>query len=71
MPTPRHAVIRERITTGLSQEQMAQRIGIARTALIRAEDGGPIKLFTARKVAEHYGRTIPDLFPDLLEGWEQ
>lgn len=67
MPHPRQELIRCRIATGLSQEDSARAIGVSRNSLIRAEDGQRVKLFTARKVAEHYRRTIPELFPDLLE----
>jgi DNA-binding XRE family transcriptional regulator len=67
MPYPRQELIRCRIAVGLSQEDMARAIGISRNSLIRAEDGQRVKLFTARKMAVHYRKSIPDLFPDLME----
>lgn len=66
-PLPRQELIRCRIATGLSQEDMARAIGISLNSLKRAEDGSRVKLFTARKMAEHYRKTIPRLFPDLME----
>lgn len=67
MPLPRQELIRCRIATGLSQEDMARAIGISRNSLIRAEDGQRVKLFTARKIAAHWERPILELFPELLD----
>lgn len=66
-PKPRQELIRLRYALGLNQREMAQRIGIARNALVNAEDGDPVRLFTARKIAEYWERPIPELFPDLFE----
>ena len=67
LPLPRQELIRLRTATGLSQQDMARVIGISRNALVHAENGERVKLFTARKMSAHYKRTIPELFPDLLE----
>jgi DNA-binding XRE family transcriptional regulator len=67
VPSPRRELIRCRIATGLNQREAAKAADVSRNALVNAEDGGSVKLFTARKLAEHYGRPIPELFPDLLE----
>jgi DNA-binding XRE family transcriptional regulator len=67
MSSPRQELIRQRLAAGFSQRDMAREIGISRNALVNAEDGDPVRIFTARKMAEFYGRSIPELFPDLLE----
>jgi len=68
-PTQRTELVKLRKATGLSLNEQARSIGIARNALVHAEDGERVKPFTARKIAEHYHRTIPELFPDLMEEW--
>ena len=64
---PRHEVIQLRVLRGLSQRKMAADMGIAHNALANAEDGGPIRLRTAQRIAEHYGCELVDLFPEAAE----
>lgn len=67
---PRQELIRYRLGMALSQEDMAQAIGLSRHALVNAEDGGRIRLSTARKIAAYWERPPGELFPELLEGLE-
>jgi DNA-binding XRE family transcriptional regulator len=64
VPTPRHELIRCRIALGLNQREAAAAAGVSRNALVNAEDGGRVKLPTAHKLAEHYGRPMLELFPE-------
>lgn len=67
MPKRRQELVKLRYSAGLSQRDQATQIGISRGTLAGAEDGYPVMLSTARRIAEHYERPIPELFPDLLE----
>jgi DNA-binding XRE family transcriptional regulator len=56
-----------RVRMDLSQERAAERIGIERRVLMRAERGGGLSLEHALKIAAFYGRPVEELFGDLLE----
>ncbi len=51
-----------RLGSGLSAEEIAQRLGISRTALYRFEKGEVAKIETLEKLAELLGVSVPTLF---------
>jgi DNA-binding XRE family transcriptional regulator len=64
MVKPRQELIRCRVATGLTAAEQAATVGVAKGTLLNAEAGEPVRLATARRLAEHYGRTISELFPE-------
>ena len=55
------AKVREAL--GVSQPEMAKRIGISASGLWKLEQGTAVKLSVARKIAKHYGKTVEELWP--------
>jgi len=53
---------RERM--GVSQPEMAVRIGLSPSGLWKIEQGTAVKLSVARRIAAFYGKSIDDLWPE-------
>jgi DNA-binding XRE family transcriptional regulator len=57
-----------RIQCGLSQEQLAERIGMGRTTIWRIETGRPCLVRTARRLARALSVQVVDLMRQPAEG---
>ena len=57
-------VVRERL--GISQPEMAVKIGLSPSGLWKLEQGTAVKLNIARKIARFYGKSIDELWPEDL-----
>ena len=62
-------VVRERL--GVSQPEMAVKIGLSPSGLWKLEQGTAVKLNVARKIALFYGKSIDELWPEELEKQEE
>ncbi len=58
---------RVREALGVSQPEMARKIGISASGLWKLEQGTAVKLSVARKIAKHYGKTVEELWPGEIE----
>ncbi len=58
-------VVRERM--GVSQPEMAVKMGLSPSGLWKIEQGTAVKLNVARKIAKFYGKSIDELWPEELE----
>lgn len=56
-------LVAERLNRGLSPQDAATEIGIARGTLLRAEDGEPIRPAQAKQIADFYGCLVTDIWP--------
>jgi transcriptional regulator with XRE-family HTH domain len=56
-------IVAERLNRGLTQEDAAREIGIARATLDRAERGESIQVAKAKRIADFYGVQVTDLWP--------
>ena len=61
--------VRERL--GVSQPEMAVKIGLSPSGLWKLEQGTAVKLNVARKIALFYGKSIDELWPEELEKEDQ
>ena len=52
-----------RATLGITQPDMAKKIGMSASSLWKIEQGTDVKLTTARKIAKAYGKTIEEIWP--------
>lgn len=52
-----------RMNLGLSLREMANEIGISASMLHRAEAGGGLHPATQKKIADHFGCQVTDLWP--------
>jgi len=63
----RQALIEARVAAGLSQSEMAERLGITQEAYCRYETGSRRpSLDMAWRIAQILGRRIEDIFPEDL-----
>jgi DNA-binding XRE family transcriptional regulator len=53
----------ERLNRGLTRNQAAEQIGIARATLVAAEDGRSIAPSSAKQIADYYGCRVTDIWP--------
>lgn len=52
-----------RLNKGLSSREAAERIGVTRAILVRAEDGLGVRPRHAKRIADFYGVQVTDIWP--------
>lgn len=64
------SLVAMRLNRGLSIRQAAERVGVARATLERAERGDGVHPGSAKLIADFYGVQVTDIWPvpDLAEG---
>jgi transcriptional regulator with XRE-family HTH domain len=50
-----------RASQGLTQKQLFEKTGVAKSTIVRAEHGGTISILTATKLAQALGVSVADL----------
>jgi len=62
-PAPDNAVQEHRLHAGLTQAELAERVGVSRQTVVAVESGGYApSVYLALALAEHLGSTVEELF---------
>ena len=57
-----HNVTKMRVNAGMNQRALSEKAGVCRAVICTLEQGKPVKVETASKVAQALGREINELF---------
>lgn len=63
----RCGLVEARRKLGVSQPEMAKRLGLSVSGLWKIEQGTEVKLTVARKIAKHYKKSLCELWPEEPE----